>query len=212
MALFGIRVDEGPKVRLLRKVTEEAPELMAQWGSYLVDKARQSFRDQKSPLGAAWPARHAPSYANVVAGLSRGILKLSWLTETRPALVQSGTLRDSVTYRVIGPKSVEVTSGLPYARLQHDGGTNTLPVTETVKSNLAAILKVSPILGHGFLRPTLGFLFRKTELTVDVPARPWTGVSDEMRADLASMTHDYLDANTEAERTQRSRERRRGNR
>lgn len=184
---FKLRVVTGSKVQLLAKGLDDAGHLMNAWGMYLTEAAQRSFTDQRSPDGKAWPARGLPSYGNLIPGLNAGRFDSAWLTSSRPALVQTGRLRNAITYRVPSPKTVEVINPTEYASLMEKGGSRTLQITTTGKANLLATLKLFPA-----LRPKLGWLFRATNVTIDIPARPWTGISQKMREDLMAMAGIFL--------------------
>lgn len=164
--------------------------LMEMIGRYLRSASQIAFLNQSFD-GKKWPARSGspghPSILGAVADLEKGPeIKDSRFTD-RPALVDTGALRRSITY-IAGKKTVRLTSHLPYAQLMNDGGPASLPVTVTVKNNLKALLKAEP-----GLRSSLGFLFGREEVHAEIPERKFLGVAESSRDKIKEMMQDYLE-------------------
>lgn len=181
-----IRVLEGPRVQVLARQVDDTAPVLDRIGQYLIRLGREAFT-QQSFGGKAWAATTTPNYALIVRKLDRGVFDTRDLTRSRPALVDTGALRDSLFYRVLGRKTVEVGSLLPYAALHQHGGASTVPVTASARNNLRDLLRIAPR-----LRDDLGWLFRRSAITVQVRARPFLGVPDAARAALKGMVREHI--------------------
>lgn len=177
-------------VQVLAKSLDDCSTLMERVGQYLAQASRAAFTNQSFD-GVAWPPRHAseshPSVLTAVQDLTDGPHLSDAAFRPRPALKNSGALSRSIRAVVTGPKTVRLVSDRPYAQLMHAGGPSSLPVTESVKTNLATLLRGSPN-----LRPALGFLFRVDEVHAEIPARPFLGVAESSRARVAELVDDWV--------------------
>lgn len=171
-------VREGDQVKLLLSGLGDTRRLLTKMGLLMVARAQQAFRDQRQYGGQPWPARAVPNVAGIVADLAKGSGVKSRRFDPRPAVVDTGLLRQSITYRVASD-SVQVGSVLPYFQLHQEGGTSRQTITDTVRTGLAKFLKQRPD-----LRSRLGFLFNVKELVTNVQKRPSVGVTPQLRADL----------------------------
>lgn len=183
-----VRVLSGNRVQLASRNAEKLTPLLERIGSYLVKVSQVAFANQRFD-GKQWPARSLPNYAGIVRDLNQGQFNEDRLTKARPALVDTGNLRRSIYYRLISNKTVGVASSAPYAALHQEGGTDVIPISDAAKSNLAQLLSSFPK-----LRPTLGFLFRRNELTVNVPQRKFLGVPDASRSKIRDLIDKHLKA------------------
>lgn len=137
-------------------------------GTMLASRARASFAAQRR--GAPWLPRAVPNVLGILADLEAGRSPSPKRFEPRPALVDTGALRASIRYRVVGRTRLEVSASAPYATLMRRGGVVTRPVRPDVLRGLAALLRERPE-----LRDKLGWLFtwarRGRSVRVRVPAR-----------------------------------------
>ena len=181
-----VRVLEGARVQILKKNARNVEPLLNRIGRYLTQVSRVAFANQRFD-GERWPPRSLPNIAGIVRDLEEGEFNSDRMTKATPALVDTGALRRSIRYRLTGPKTVGIYSTERYAGLHNNGGTNAIPVTDEVKSNLKILLKALPQ-----LRKSLGFLFRRTSLSVTVPARRFLGVPDASRERIQEMTDEFF--------------------
>lgn len=131
--------------------------LMRQVGVRVADNTRLRFRSAISPDGAAWTSLN-PDYAATKQG--PGILR------------ESGALMGSIHSR---PSRAEVRirpGPLPYAAIQHHGGT------------------IKPRSGDRLVFSMGGTLVFARSVTL--PARPYMGLSDKDRADIRRLTRAHL--------------------
>lgn len=115
-------------------------------GGRLATSSQKAFTDQQFG-DFSWPARYfgkGDPFVNVagaIEDLTTGARIKSRRFETRPALTDTGTLFKSITHEVKSGTEVQVGSPLEYAADHQHGKSRSMPVTQTVKDNLAKWLK-----------------------------------------------------------------------
>lgn len=170
--------DEGGAMRRLRRRISRPEQALKAIGALVTARSQARFTSQSFGK-AAWLPRAVPNIMGIVADLEAGRGFKERRLQGRPALIDYGRLKGSITFRLSGPREVEIGTNLPYAaRLQH-GGESTLPVTKKVKDGLAKLLR-----DRKELRPMLGFLFRRDEVSVEIPARKFVGMDPQDRQDV----------------------------
>jgi phage gpG-like protein len=166
------------------RAANPAPLLKA-FGALLLKRSLDSFRAQGF-FGFPWRPRRVPNVAGIVADLNAGRTPPKRRFEPRPALVDTGKLRQSLAVRVV-TDAVEVGTVLPYAALQQAGGKTTIQLKPEARGSLANLLRKRPELGKA-----LGGLLRRPRRTVKVPARPFVGITPKEADDLAATAARYL--------------------
>lgn len=156
--MAGVRFDaiaaQASLGRLLDGIEHPAP-LLAELGEYALGSSRARFKSQTAPDGSAWAALQ-PWYQREKRRNRNRILTLN------------GYLRSQLVVQMVGERSVEVGSNLPYAAV-HQFGAIIRPRTA----------KVLLFRGHA-------------AKSVTVPARPYLGLSDADRNELVERTLDWL--------------------
>lgn len=168
-------------------------------GEAAVSFSVRAFTDQAF-AGDPWPERYPNqdpgemvNVAGVVSDLAAGRASIpARRFEDRPALVDTGALRDSITWRLAGADAVEVGSNLPYADMHQRGGISRQPVSSGMRRVLARFLKREKR-RRPWLGKRLGFLFQKDMLETRVNARPFVGVTDELLETLAEIVEDQAE-------------------
>lgn len=121
----------------------------------------------------------------------------------QPPLVDSGALKDSMSYRVVD-EGVEVTSNSEYADLHNTGGTSVQQITRAMRTKISKFIKsketpwqrlTSGVLGPmlpGSLKPSenpwrekLGFLLSTDQLATDLVKRPFMESNERLEEALA---------------------------
>lgn len=187
-----VKDDGGFKVKTTRdgvqimakRLTDLLP-LMQRIGEYLKKRSQIAFLNQAYG-NKKWPARKTPSIMGIVQDLTQGPDVSVARFNERPALVDSGNLRRSIRYAA-GRKTVTLYSTAEYANLMQQGGPSSLPVTASVKANLATFLR-----SNRDLRPRLGFLFNRTSVSVIVPPRPFLGNYKEAKPQIEELALNFL--------------------
>lgn len=178
-----------PGIASLLELRRDPTPLLELVGEVAVSRARARFREQRFG-GAEWRPRSVPNLAGIVSDILAGRTPHDDRFTSRPAAIDTGRLRDSIASRVVGygaDAEVEVGSTLEYAGLIQHGGESRLPVTGAVVAGARALAKRRQI--------TVGTLCRILtvgELVTRVPARPYIGWDDELRADAEDVVREYL--------------------
>lgn len=159
------------RIKLLRERVANPAFALHAAGTLLAARARSAFDEQGRRGAKRWLPRAVPNVLGILADLEAGRSPQAKRFEARPALVDTGTLRSSIRYSVIG-NSVSIVAQVPYASTHEKGGVVTRPIRREALKGLAAFLRQSP--EH---RSSLGWLFtwarKGRPITTRVPARPF---------------------------------------
>ena len=139
---------------LVDAINDPSP-LLAELGEYGLRSTRARFKTQTAPDGTAWAALQ-PWYQKEKRRTKNRILTLN------------GYLRGQMTWQLVGDRTVEIGSNLPYAAVHQFGA--------TIKPRAAKVLMFR---GH-------------VAKSVTIPARPYLGLSDEDRREIAERTLEWL--------------------
>jgi phage gpG-like protein len=180
-------VDEGTQARALAGAVRDLTPLLKQAGFYMVAKAQEAFKRQGR--SEQWRPRAVPNVAGIVQDLTQGPNVKSRRFDPRPAGIDTGSLRSSITYRIVNGDTVEFGSNLPQADLIQHGGTSEQQITSEVRRNLADYLRANP---NEELRRKLAFLFTTDVLVTKVPPRPFVEVLPEDEVALGHLAENYL--------------------
>ena len=139
---------------LVDAINDPSP-LLAEMGEYGLRSTRARFKTQTDPDGTAWAALQ-PWYQKEKRRNKNRILTLN------------GYLRGQMTWQLVGDRTVEIGSNLPYAAVHQFGA--------TIKPRAAKVLIFR---GHA-------------AKSVTIPARPYLGLSDEDRSEIVGRTLEWL--------------------
>ena len=139
---------------LVDAINDPSP-LLAELGEYGLRSTRARFKTQTAPDGTAWAALQ-PWYQKEKRRNKNRILTLN------------GYLRGQMTWQLVGDRTVEIGSNLPYAAVHQFGA--------TIKPRAAKVLMFR---GHA-------------AKSVTIPARPYLGLSDEDRSEIVGRTLEWL--------------------
>ena len=139
---------------LVDAINDPSP-LLAELGEYGLRSTRARFKTQTAPDGTAWAALQ-PWYQKDKRRNKNRILTLN------------GYLRGQMTWQLVGDRTVEIGSNLPYAAVHQFGA--------TIKPRAAKVLMFR---GH-------------VAKSVTIPARPYLGLSDEDRSEIVGRTLEWL--------------------
>lgn len=173
-------------------------------GLLLVGRAQRTFAEQRAG-GQEWPERGVPNRIGILMDLKAGKNPPERRWDARPAGVDTGRLKGSISYRVEANKVV-VGSRVAYASDVQLGGPRTIEVSGELRRALAAWLrKLSNASSRArkanypakearsqAARAAFGPLFHRGVLTVDVPPRPFLEIDDEGRNQIRSVVEAYL--------------------
>jgi phage virion morphogenesis protein len=139
---------------LVDAINDPSP-LLAELGEYGLRSTRERFKTQTAPDGTAWAALQ-PWYQREKRRNRNRILTLN------------GYLRGQMTWQLVGDRTVEIGSNLPYAAVHQFGA--------TIKPRAAKVLMFR---GHA-------------AKSVTIPARPYLGLSDEDRSEIVERALEWL--------------------
>lgn len=189
-------------------------EFLAGVGGLMVAESQAAFRRQQWG-GIKWPERYenqSGAKLNIAGALSDAAAGMANPKANRfndrPAGMDTGQLKNSLTFRVEGKDAVVVGSPLPYAQRVHAGGVSVIPITDGMRNVIAGWLRsarraskrggkasrkgISPKTKFDALE-RLRFVFFKRkgasnfmvpEKKTTVQARPFAGLSDDMRVKI----------------------------
>ena len=118
-----------------------------QWVAYAI----QMFKEQGDP-SMQWKPRAVPQIAAILSKIDEHAGEPSphmiddfiAPSSNRPALIQTGTLQNSITYgkpaKSGGKWKVSVGSNLDYAELMHNGGFSEIRITNEMKRDIKSLL------------------------------------------------------------------------
>ena len=156
--MAGARIDGTAAIEhlsgLVEAIKDPSP-LLAELGEYGLRSTRARFKTQTAPDGTAWAALQ-PWYQKEKRRNKNRILTLN------------GYLRGQMTWQLVGDRTVEIGSNLPYAAVHQFGA--------TIKPRAAKVLMFR---GH-------------VAKSVTIPARPYLGLSDEDRSEIVERTLEWL--------------------
>ncbi len=196
-------------VRRLRITAEDLPGVkgriddlrpaLKQMGAIMLATSQKSFADQAYGP-ERWPERYEGQpdpFINVAGALSdlirdRKIRDRRF--DRRPALVDTGMLRNSLTFGVKGRRSVSVGTTDPKAPKHLFGETSTQIVTDVARKRLTKEY-------HRFKRQggdrfdavkKLGFLHTVSTLDTNIQQRVFLGFFPDLERDLAEIVEDHI--------------------
>lgn len=196
-------------IRKLVPALGDASGLLKAIGAVVVADIERNFDDQ-SFGGRKWLERYpnqAPpkiNVAGVVADLNAGKNPPKRRFEDRPVLRDTGELRRSINFRVLGQDTVEAGVYGPafaYANLHQLGGVSRQPITEQAKKKLSKLLR-GPRTRKGAsrtpgklwaYRDKLGPLFRVGTLETKLVKRQFVGSTDRLRKAVVDAIELYFE-------------------
>lgn len=176
--------DKGAKMERWEKNLENPRGALKQIGVLVTAESQRAFRDQQHGRDK-WAPRSDVNVFGIIADFSKGSTPPARRFERRPALRDTGRLSASIAYKVLGVKAVEIGTNLPYAGVQQYGGTvESEKITEALQRALWKWLKPK----SADLKARLGWLlnkkYRGETLKMEVPARPFVGITKDTREDV----------------------------
>ncbi len=209
---------EGARFRTIRGVLENPRAVLVGIGALVVKESQRAFREQRMgsvPWKSRGETRMNPNWPAIRRDFAQGkAAPAARRFQDRPVLMDTGLLKKSVTFRLIGRDAVEVGSVLSYAAALHFGrDTQTVPITKAIQDRLEDWIDKSQAKGNrakkrkwktgttekqmasaaksvqtadaaGRLRWLLSPLLRGQSLTVKHPARPIVGLPKSLVAEI----------------------------
>jgi len=178
--------------------------LLHRIGTFVVSEFMQRIQQQRigdKPMEARGSSDQ--DYANI-AGIIRYLQRgqgspniPSRYFERRPALVDTGRLRNSITYNIKGGTKIEVGPTVKYAKKQILGESETFPGAgkggdRTVREGLKRYLK-----RNKDKRKALGWLFSRDEVEIKPKARNFIEPTDDLQRDIQGIIETFLQERVE---------------
>lgn len=218
MATFEITlvISSTAQISKLAQRVADPSSLLKKIGLTLLRESSAAFDLQRFgdvPWLVRYPNQSDPmvSYAGAVADLEKGPNIKSRRFERRPVLVDTNTLRRSLSPAsgLLGASKywVEVGTNLPYGEVNHKGEVTTQQVTPTIKKNLGLWLKkiaakakreqkagaITPKTHQQFTASQkLVFLFHVDQLETHHVRRPFVGITPNADRDIQSLITDFF--------------------
>lgn len=170
-AEIAIEFGAGEAEEARKRLANKRPALTA-LGLVLLSKSQNAFKKQRFGK-QRWMARKTPNVAGIISDLNRGATPPARRFQGRPALVDTGRLRNSIAMKVMADE-VEVGTKVKYAADHEQGKTKTIRLTKAGRANLSGLLS-----RRRGLRDSLGFLFKKSTIRVKLPKRQIVGADAE---------------------------------
>lgn len=164
------------------------PAILRGIGMVMVAESQDAFKRQRFG-NLVWPARGEKNTFGIIADFAAGRKEpFGRRFQRRPALMDTGRLRMTINFQVVGQDVVEVGSNLPYAAVhQYGGDVESERITKDMQSSIAKWLK-----GKGKkYKKMLGWLLNKKftdqKLRGKVRARRFVGITKQTKTDIADM-------------------------
>lgn len=178
------RVDKGLRFRTWERNLQRPEAALKQVGAILTSASQQAFKAQAFGK-VQWKPRSVPNVFGLLADFDQGRTSPPGRRmDPRPALRDTGRLAASISFRLMGD-AVEVGSVLPYASVHNVGGdVESVTITERVQKGLGRWLQRQPKSVQRQLAFLLNPKRRGTRLQGKVPARPFVGLTPQLRKDI----------------------------
>lgn len=158
-------------------------------GALLVSRAVKAFSMQ-SRFDEDWDERLVPNWPGIISDLDRGASIKERRFKPRPAVIDTGRLRQSIAWQLESEEVVKVGTNVPYASTQHFGGESVVQVTDKAKVGLKKWLGTPK--GSQW-RPQLQWLLSVgSEAKLDVLPRPFIGVDSQDALDIRAILQTHL--------------------
>tara|TARA_R110002012_G_scaffold32753_2_gene96350 strand:- start:766 stop:1347 length:582 start_codon:yes stop_codon:yes gene_type:complete len=179
-----VNFKQGAKMERWEKALQNPQKALKQIGVLMVAESQASFRDQQFGR-KKWKGRAPVNVFGIIADFSKGSTPPKRRFQTRKALIDTGRLKGSISYKVSG-SVVEVGTNLDYAGVHQFGGqVESEKITKSVQQALSKWLKPK----DKGLKESLGWILNKkfTGETIkgQVPARQFVGITKQTRQDIA---------------------------
>lgn len=148
----------GSRVASISKAIENLDPLLKKIGAFMVRQTQAGFRDQRRGT-TRWAPRRVPNVPGALRDLANGPSIKSRRFDDRPALVDTGRLRQSITFRLFSRSGVQFGTNLQQAKTMNFGGVSEIAVTAKMRENLAAWLRKQKGERKREMRESFGWVF-----------------------------------------------------
>ena len=183
----------------LKERVDDVRPALKQMGAIMLATSQKAFADQAYGP-ERWPERYEGqpdpfiSVAGALSDLIRDRQIKNRRFDRRPALVDTGMLRNSLTFSVKGKKSVSVGTTDPKAPKHLFGQTSTQAVTDIARKRLSKEYhRLKRQDGARFdAVKKLGFLHTVSTLDTQIQQRVFLGFFPDLERELADVVEDHI--------------------
>ena len=168
-------------------------------GALMLSASQKAFQDQRYGPDK-WPERYEGQpdpFVNVAGALS-DLLRDRQIKgrrfDRRPALVDTGILRGSLSFGLKGKNAVRVGTTVPYAAKHVFGLNSRQNVTDAARKRLTKEYRRFKNQGGARFEALkkLGFLHTVSQLETNIQPRPFIGIFPDLERRLVGAVEDYL--------------------
>lgn len=174
---------KGEKFERIERALANPEKALKQIGAVMQAESLSAFKLQALG-GKQWPERAPVNVFGIISDFALGRdAPLARRFERRPALVDTGRLRSSIAWQIVGTHAVEVGTTVEYAAVHQFGGTaKSARMTSPIRQALWKWLQKQSTEIKRRVGWALNKKFRDQQIEQQVPARPFLGVTDVTRA------------------------------
>lgn len=167
-------------------------DLLVGAGLYMKGVTQAAFRAQGRPGVPTWKDRDVPNVVGIIEDIKAGRTPPERRWESRPANIDTGALRQSVTFEVVGTTTVQVGSWLPYASKVQAGGESSISIPDSLAGEIRRYIRSR----RGGRRKALQLRLKKAlrigAFNFTKPPRPFLMVTKDDRARLIAMARRFI--------------------
>ena len=162
-------------------------DILKQIGAFITARSTDRFNTQR--FGEKkWTPRGTPHVIGIVTDIEQTGKAKARRFSDGPALIDTGRLKGSISWKITGPREVEAGTNLPYAPDQQFGKKdNVIPITPRVREGITELIKDNPELAKD-----LSFLLTVDELKFDIQPRKFVGLDKRDRKDLETLVQGQI--------------------
>lgn len=174
---------KGEKFERIERALASPDKALKQIGALMQAESLSAFKVQQFG-GKPWAERAPVNVFGIIADFALGRTQpLARRFERRPVLIDTGRLRSSIAWQIAGTHAVEVGTTVEYAPLHQFGGTaKSARMTSPVRTALWKWLQTQSTDIKRRVGWVLNKKYRNEQVTQQVPARPFLGLTDTTRA------------------------------
>jgi len=176
MAKISINVSDEKLDKTIAGI-EDPSEVLKAIGALMTQRVQRSFRTKKRG-SHVWEPRGVPNVAGIISDFNKGQNPKARRFSTAGLMIDTTRLRGSIEPSVSG-NSVTIGTNVPYARKLQEGIASTVSLTFAGRQKLRQWYRGQSKRKRKEFGKEMGWLFRKTSITVTPSARPFLTIEDQ---------------------------------
>ena len=129
----------GEEMRAVAAGLNKLGPILEKIGVTMQRKAATAFKEQRRG-SFAWPKRRVPNAPGIVSDVNAGGNPKARRFVGTPAGIDTGRLRNSITWEIRGD-AVVIGTAVPYAKVQNEGGESSFTLTRSGRTKLAEVMR-----------------------------------------------------------------------